>query len=107
MLTFDRGARPDAQCPSEVIGKLRVVVGVVDGEHAIFGTLTVEVPLRIRGYESYLSSLRSSRVRTAEEVRTGSDDPRAYLYLRRQYIDQVRWLRQVLLVGSYCPYCEV
>lgn len=69
MLTLGRGARPDAQCPSEVIGKLGVMVGVADGEQAIFGTLAVEIPLRIFVHESYLARLNSSGVTRAEIYR--------------------------------------
>lgn len=41
------------------------MVGVVDGEYAVRGCRSVEVPLRAIVYQTYLSSLRGSRVATA------------------------------------------
>lgn len=73
VLTFDRGARPDAQCPSQVIGELRVVVGIIDGEYAIHDDLAVEVPLCVLVYHTYLSSLRSARAIAAEKHRQGEE----------------------------------
>lgn len=67
MLTFDWGTRPDAQCPSEVIGKLSVVVGIIDGEYPIHDCLTVEIPLCVLVHQTYLSSLRSSCAKTADK----------------------------------------
>ena len=45
------------------------MVGVADGEQAIFGTLAVEIPLRIFVHESYLARLNSSGVTRAEIYR--------------------------------------
>lgn len=73
MLTLGRWARPDAQCPSEVIGKLGIVVGVVDGEYAIFGSLAVEIPLDGFVHKSNVTSLRSSRVAAAKTYRWGEE----------------------------------
>lgn len=67
MLTFDRGARPDAQCPPQVVGKLGVVVGIVDGEYAVHGRLAVQIPLYVFVYQTHISSLRNPRATTAHK----------------------------------------
>lgn len=69
MLTFDRGARPDAQCPSQVKGKLGVVVGIVYGEYAVHGRLAVQIPLYVLVYQTHISSLGKSRATTADKRR--------------------------------------
>ena len=65
------------------------MVGVVDGEHAISGSFTVEIPLYVLVHEAYLSSLRSSRVAAGGEVRRGRNDYKLYPYLRCQHINSV------------------